>query len=319
MHRSAVTAVAVAMLLCGYAQGLRADVLRPQVIYGDDDRKELFELPSDAALRQAADSTAALVNLDQLTDEAPGDGGDGTNPMLGARTAAYRQLPATKFGDMYNLCADEPYREQPSPAFCSGFLVAPDLMVTAGHCVLGVSDCANIAFVFGFGYAAPEQDVTRVAGRNIYHCKDIVMRKIDMLTESDFAVIRLDRAVEGRQPLAFRHSGQVEMGTPLAVIGHPAGLPTKIAGGAAVRSAEPAAFFTANLDTYGGNSGSAVFNAETAEVEGILVRGEQDFTSRAGCMTSYRCDNGDCRGEDVTKATEFAPYVTAATAAGTAR
>ena len=36
-------------------------------------------------------------------------------------------------------------------------------------------------------------------------------------------------------------------------------------------------YFTANLDTYRGNSGSPVFNAITHKVEGVLVRGEQDF------------------------------------------
>ncbi|WP_420540401.1 S46 family peptidase (plasmid) [Paenibacillus polymyxa] len=44
--------------------------------------------------------------------------------------------------------------------------------------------------------------------------------------------------------------------------------------GAAVRDNPPNAFFVANLDTYGGNSGSPVFNSDTHEVEGILVRGE---------------------------------------------
>ncbi|MEK7233144.1 MAG: S46 family peptidase [Elusimicrobiota bacterium] len=40
-----------------------------------------------------------------------------------------------------------------------------------------------------------------------------------------------------------------------------------------VHSSNPG-FFVANLDTYGGNSGSAVFNVETNLVEGILLRSE---------------------------------------------
>lgn len=36
----------------------------------------------------------------------------------------------------------------------------------------------------------------------------------------------------------------------------PAGLPTKIAGGATMRDASPNGYYVANLDTYGGNSGS---------------------------------------------------------------
>jgi len=33
--------------------------------------------------------------------------------------------------------------------FCSGFLVAPDLVATAGHCV-NPNNVTNILFVFGF-------------------------------------------------------------------------------------------------------------------------------------------------------------------------
>jgi len=59
-------------------------------------------------------------------------------------------------------------------------------------------------------------------------------------------------------------------------------------------------WFTADLDTYGGNSGSPVFNARTHEVDGILVRGEMDFEFHSGCQKSKRCGKNDCRGEEVT-------------------
>ncbi len=73
----------------------------------------------------------------------------------------------------------------------------------------------------------------------------------------------------------------------LVVIGRPSGLPTKVADGAQVRSVNDV-FLVANLDTYGGNSGSAVFNAVTGVVEGILVRGDTDYVYNAqlGCRVS---------------------------------
>jgi hypothetical protein len=88
--------------------------------------------------------------------------------------------------------------------------------------------------------------------------------------------------VAGRRPLAVRSAGRVAKGQPLFVIGHPNGLPTKFADGAQVRGNAHKDFFVANLDTYGGNSGSPVFNAVSLEVEGILVRGENDFVRRGG-------------------------------------
>ncbi len=96
------------------------------------------------------------------------------------------------------------------------------------------------------------------------------------------------------------------------VIGHPAGLPTKIAGGAQGRDRTNEGFFTANLDTYGGNSGSAVFNSLTGLVEGILVRGEQDYMQKGDCRVSNLCPVDGCRGEDVTKISNVADKIPAA-------
>jgi V8-like Glu-specific endopeptidase len=90
------------------------------------------------------------------------------------------------------------------------------------------------------------------------------------------------------------------------VIGHPTGLPTKVSAGANVRSVNDV-YFVANLDTFGGNSGSAVFNAETGEIEGILVRGERDYryNSARGCYVPNTCVNLGCRGEDSTLITNL--------------
>jgi V8-like Glu-specific endopeptidase len=111
--------------------------------------------------------------------------------------------------------------------------------------------------------------------------------------------------VTDREPLKFRKSGQVARGTELVVIGHPSGLPTKISDGAQVRSSNRK-YFVANLDTYGGNSGSAVFDARTGEVQGILVRGEEDYVSDpagGNCQATNYCPDTGCRGEDVTHIT----------------
>ena len=93
------------------------------------------------------------------------------------------------------------------------------------------------------------------------------------------------------------------------MIGHPCGLPQKFADGATVRDNTPKAFFVANLDTYGGNSGSPVFNSSNQAVEGILVRGENDFVTNGTCFVSLVCPTTGCRGEDVTRASEWATKV----------
>jgi V8-like Glu-specific endopeptidase len=207
-----------------------------------------------------------------------------------------------------NLCQNEPFYEQPIGAFCSGSLVGPDLMMTAGHCIRSQSSCETTTFVFGYGVEEQGQYPTKAKSSDVYRCKTLIQR-MEIGDGADFALVKVDRVVTDRNPLPINRSANISNGTPLVVIGHPSGLPTKISDGANVRAADRNGFFVANLDTYGGNSGSAVFNTLTGLVEGILVRGEQDFVYRGGCAVSNRCASDGCRGEDVTKITELSKYI----------
>ena len=139
-----------------------------------------------------------------------------------------------------------------------------------------------------------------VMTKDVYGCQKLLGRE-QVNDGADWALIKLDRPVTGHAALKLNLTGVITNKTPIVVIGHPAGLPTKIAGGSEVRDASKNGYFTANLDTYGGNSGSAVFNAKSGLIEGILVRGENDYVYRGGCRVSQVCTDNGCRGEDVTK------------------
>jgi hypothetical protein len=264
----------------------------PPVIYGEDDRRDLFDADVPELMFEVAKSTAVLIRKEQIR-----------------MTNGNCQLPSSTFGDSFRLCMDEPFREQPNPGFCSGFLVGPDVFVTAGHCITSASDCASTAFVFGFGYSSRDQDVTNLPESDVYFCKEIIAREQRSDNKSDFAVLRLDRPVTDRTPLQFRREGTIPSGASVTMIGHPSGLPTKVSAGANVRRNDNPVYFVANLDAYGGNSGSAVVDSATGMVEGILVRGETDFVTSGDCRKSNRCLNDACRGEDVTRATVFAASV----------
>ena len=262
----------------------------PKVIYGDDNRLDLYQVTDEATLAKA-DSTVALVRSSALSQNL--------NGQISLRTS--------HFGDSNNLCPAEPFREQQTAAFCSGFLVAKNIIVTAGHCISSLSDCQSTKFVFGFSIKTPSWVPNLIENSEVYACQEVIHSQQPQ-AGADFAVIRLDRDVLNHQPLRLRRNGEISVGQELVVIGHPVGLPTKVAGGASVRSAV-SSYFTANLDTYGGNSGSAVFNIDTGDIEGVLVRGETDFISRGGCNVSNLCADGGCRGEDVTKISEALSYI----------
>jgi hypothetical protein len=131
--------------------------------------------------------------------------------------------------------------------------------------------------------------------------------------------VRLDRPVVGRTPVRLRGSGKVKSDERVFVIGHPCGLPQKLARGARVRNNTHAAYFVANLDTYGGNSGSPVFNGGSYQLEGILVRGQKDFVKAGSCYVSLVYPTTGSGGEDVTRTTEWAPSVPKTQRAGARR
>ncbi len=260
-----------------------------RVIYGDDDRLDVYEAAD--YWKTKADSTVALMKATTLTAQS-----DGTTKIGGSI-----------FGDSYGLCPNEPFRKQRSAAFCSGSLVAPNVVMSAGHCIRSATDCKNVRLVFGFNLKNKDVQPDVVPTSEIYECVEVIKTE-EGSNGSDFSLIRLNRQVSGHEPLSLRREGHPAVGDALVVIGHPAGIPTKVSGGASIRTVKDT-YVVANLDTYGGNSGSAVFNETTGLVEGILVRGETDFVFKNGCRQSNVCPNAGCRGEDVTRVDRVLPYL----------
>jgi hypothetical protein len=264
---------------------------RQRVIYGVDNRQDVYEV-TNSKIKKAADAVVALVKTADLTSD--GHGG--------------WTLATTSYKDEYQLCTTEAFASQPLGCFCSGFLVAPDVIATAGHCIKVPQDLVETRFVFGFRMLNSSTPRTTFGKDDVYEGKEIIGRKLTA-DQTDWALVRLARAVVGRAPVVYRSSGKIGAAQKLFVIGHPSGLPQKYAPGAQVRDNTPKAFFVANLDTYGGNSGSPVFNGTNQKVEGILVRGENDFVNKGSCFVSLVCPSTGCRGEDVTRATEWGSQV----------
>ena len=259
--------------------------IQRKVVYGDDDRQDVYQVTNEALLRMSQ-GTCALVSPSNIDRQADG---------------RYR-LSGTTLGAARDLCASEPFRDQPTAAFCSGFLVSQDVVATAGHCV-PADGCDGTAFVFDYKMIDSTTAKMVIEQDNVYFCEEVVGHRLS--GGVDYALVRLDRPVTGRQPVEIRRSGRVPDRTPLVMVGHPSGLPQKIAGGARVRDNSASSHFVANTDSYGGNSGSPIFNEFTNEVEGILVRGVADYVSEGNCYVSNHCSDAGCDGEDATRTTHF--------------
>lgn len=285
MTSRTISALIIALLFSASAYSIE------KVVYGDDDRLDLFET-SDSLHLELAKSTAAMISHSKLRDN-----GNGTTTISGSTLSSR------------GICKDAKFANQITSANCSGFLVGEDLLVTAGHCIRSASDCRASAWVFDFAVETRGDldGSKKVPTSSVYKCSKIIERSLDRGTMDDFALVKLERVVTDREPLTYRTSGKVPTGTELVVIGHPTGLPTKVAAGAYVRGNSEEKYFVSNLDTFGGNSGSAVFDSKTGVIEGILVRGETDYVydSRGKCRVPKVCTNEGCRGEDVTRITNI--------------
>jgi len=265
----------------------------PKHLFGADDRIDLYQ-ETGPERRAWAEATCALVMAFRVKDNE-----NGTFELL---TSPWREegVPA---------CPEEPFGDQPFAAFCSAFLIAPDLVATAGHCPEsgGFFDAEDIGIwarvVFGYAMENADTPITNVDSLQVYTPIEIVAHS--WTSTHDYAVLRLDRPVTISEPLVVRTAGVAPVGTPIGAIGHPSGLPLKLAFGAdsVVLDNQGPGILATNLDVYPGNSGSPVLNAETGVVEGIISTAipEADFVVQGGCFLSTVFSETE-EGQGVTQA-----------------
>ncbi len=207
------------------------------------------------------------------------------------------QLDDTRiFGEVYGLCKEEPYWDQPLGSLGTAFLIRPDVLLTAYH-NLEYASLEDYRFVIGF-----EQDC-QSAGFNTMILKSEVYRAIGLITEEelvpfDVALIQLDRPVEGRPSLELDISTSLNVKDRVYAMGHPAGLPLKLTINASIRELNSIYAYT-TLDTYQGNSGSPVFARDSHKVIGVLTEGMADFVNNGNCIKSNLCLGTECKGEKV--------------------
>jgi V8-like Glu-specific endopeptidase len=275
------------------------------VVYGTDDRQDVYAHPNADLRALAQGSIVALMRDTKLNI---------TNPANVTFTST------DTLRESQNLCAGQRFENDPSPADCSGTLVDDDLVVTAGHCFTapgadagasGASTCQNTRFVFRFYYEAQGRLAT-ITTADVFSCAEIIT-SVDRMnpdgTRQDYAVVRLDRSAAPRFTPAriARTNAPARDGQSITVIGFGSGIPAKIDSGGTVVDlrGDSGDYFNVNTDTFSGNSGSGVFDTATRDMVGILVRGATDYVPADGgaCNVVNVCattpSGTACGGESV--------------------
>ena len=249
---------------------------RPRIIRPPDDRTDYFA--SSVMLQGIGDAVCAFISADSITDN-----GDGT----------FTINPST-LADQFNpLCDGERFADQPAAANCTATLIAPDILVTAGHCLddNGVRTAFD-TFYFVFDYAVREAGVnpSTFTTNQVYRGAEILGLVNEADTANDWAVVRLDRAVTGRTPVLVRSSGSVAVGQSLVAIGFGAGLPMKFSGNATVQGIVENGF-EADFDIVSGNSGGPIIDATTGMIEGVLSSDQdvEDYHRDGACFRATVC------------------------------
>jgi V8-like Glu-specific endopeptidase len=240
------------------------------VVYGADDRVEAYASPDERWRRIGENSVVALIDARYVDTHDP------ENVRIVSGTLADE-----------GLCADQRFLDQPTAASCSGTLIDDDLVLTAGHCAQALSDCRDWSFVFHY-HLAGAGELSKITSEDVFTCRAVVAQRLDGGRETlDYSIVQLDRPATPRhQPAAMRAALMpLPEGSPVTLIGFPSGLPAKVDSGGVVLSNRGTIldYFTATTDSFSGNSGSGVFDG-AGNLVGILVRGEDDYTMREGCL-----------------------------------
>jgi MYXO-CTERM domain-containing protein len=248
---------------CGSSEEVFVGELTASVVYGDDDRVEVFNHPDAELRRIAEESIVALIPDFRISEDPDSDG-------------IYGLVDPVSLEDLRGLCADELFGNQPTAASCSGVLIDDDLVLTAGHCIDSRMHCDAYTYVFNYHLDDPTH-LAEIRDEDVYSCARVVSQESPLGSDytPDFAIVQLDRPVEGvHAPASIRPATPLEEQERLAMIGFGSGLPAKIDSGGTV--ADPRAdrldFFVANVDAFQGHSGSATFDSEH-RLAGILIGG----------------------------------------------
>jgi S1-C subfamily serine protease len=215
----------------------------------------------------------------------------------------YQVDDSRKLKVAYKLCPGEAFAEQPVVGMGTAFVTGKRQMLTAAHVFTGPPD--DYAVIFGFEILNKTGAYQRlISVDSVYFPKKIIKQSVEL----DIKLFEVDRDIKA-PALKWSTISQLPLGEPVYMLGHPYGLPKKVAANASIQDNSGLGYFYTTLDAFAGNSGSPVFRLQTNELIGILVSGEIDFKWNGSCNVSNICRIPYCRGEKVIRITAIKDFL----------
>lgn len=254
-----------------------------------DSRIELLQLREEEGwekkILENADSVGMLVEIEKLTQISKD---------------FYELDISQNLASRYQLCASEPFGNQSVVGTGTVFIFTEKSVLTALHVL--ERPLKHYAIVFGFRVVSKSNAEEIIINKDDIYYPQSVAKKDTYL---DLVEIKVDRNFNRRILEWEKSDANRKDSDEIYMLGHPLGLPMKLAINAnIIENTDPFYFYT-SLDSFQGNSGSPVFNLKTNKIIGILVSGEVDFKFNGSCYYSPLCAYPYCKGEKVIKIERF--------------
>ena len=177
---------------------------------------------------------------------------------------------------------------------CTGFLVSPDILVTARHCVQNQVHCDQYQWVFGTqSYYTFNDEKLRFMVSEKRKCQKILAED----KFQDYSFIKLNKPV-AIEPISIPK--RIHVPEAIYMLGSTLGSPL-ISSGRGRIFKHNHQFYWAAIDSFKGGSGSPVFSDHSGELIGMMIAGSQDleFNEQRQCYQYFRCRAGSCDGERI--------------------